>query len=239
MLAPFMPLDAPASPAPMRLATTCVGRPAFVRDGPELVRTGIFKQPVAGAVRASRLGLDGDGQADLEEHGGEFMAIYAYPADHYPAWRAELQRDDLAHGHFGENFTIEGFAEGATFLGDRWQVGSALFAVTQPRVPCFKLGIRLGDPGIVKRFTRSLRSGCYLRVLREGVVEAGDPVELVERGDARVPIDRLFEAMTLKKGRDGADILEHALESADLSPAWRAAIRERLDLAQGLRPRLR
>lgn len=224
-----MPLDAPPLPAPMRLATISVGRPAFVRDGPELVRTGIFKQPVAGPVRASRLGLDGDGQADLEEHGGEFMAAYAYSADHYSAWRTELQRDDLAHGHFGENLSVEGLAEANTFLGDRWQIGGALFAVAQPRVPCFKLGLRFGDPGIVKRFTRSLRCGCYLRVLREGSIMAGDMVELVERGDPRVPIDRLFEAMTLKKGRDGAGVLERALESADLSPAWRAAIRERLD----------
>lgn len=224
-----MPPDVPPPAAPMRLATICVGRPAFVRDGPELVRTGIFKAAVAGPLRASRLGLEGDGQADLEEHGGEFMAAYAYSADHYATWRAELGRDDLAHGHFGENLVVEGLLEADTFLGDRWQVGSTLFAVTQPRVPCFKLGLRFGDPGIVKRFTRSLRCGCYLRVLREGTIAAGDAVERVTRGDERVPIDRLFEAMTLKKGHDGAAVLQRALESADLSPAWRAAIRERLD----------
>lgn len=217
----------------MRLATVSVGLPAFVRDGPELVRTAIVKQPVAGPVAVRRLGLQGDGQADPENHGGEFMAVYAYSADHYAAWRDELARDDFAHGRFGENLTVEGLDEARAFLGDRWRIGSAAFAVTQPRVPCFKLGIRMGDPGFVKRFGRSLRTGCYLRVLHEGTIEAGDAVELEARGDPRVTIRDLFEALILKKGHDGAGVLACALESEHLSPAWRGAIRERLDRRLG------
>lgn len=217
----------------MRVATLSVGLPVLVRDGDGWVRTGIRKAPVAGAVRATRLGLDGDGQADLDNHGGEFKAVYAYSADHYPAWRAELGRDDLVHGHFGENLTLEGLQESSTFLGDQWRIGGALLAVTQPRVPCFKLGLRFGDPGIVKRFSQSRRTGCYLRVLQEGTIEAGAPVELVDRGDARVPIDRLYAALMLDKGKEGREILAAALENLHLAPAWRVSIRERLDRRLG------
>lgn len=217
----------------MRLATICVGRPAFLRDGQELVRTAIRKGPVSGPVRVGRTNLEGDAQADLDNHGGEHMAVYAYPAEHYAAWRGELARDDLAHGRFGENLTVEDLDEARTFLGDRWRIGSAAFAVTQPRVPCFKLAICMGDPGFVKRFSRSLRTGCYLRVLQEGTIEAGDAVELEARGDPRVTIRDLFEALILKKGRDGAGVLAYALESEHLSPAWRVAIRERLDRRLG------
>lgn len=217
----------------MRLATLCVGLPALVRDGDEWVRTGIRKLPVTGAVRATRLGLEGDGQADLENHGGEFKAVYAYSADHYPTWRAELGRDDLVHGHFGENLTLEGLQESSTFLGDVWRIGGTQLAVTQPRVPCFKLGLRFGDPGMVKRFSQSRRTGCYLRVLQEGFIEAGAPVEPLERGDARVPIDRLYAALMLDKGGGGREILAAALENRHLAPTWRSSIRERLDRRLG------
>lgn len=217
----------------MRLATLSVGLPALVRDGEEWVRTGIRKAPVTGRVRATQLGLEGDGQADLENHGGEFKAVYAYSADHYPTWRAELGREELGHGHFGENLTLEGLQESSTFLGDVWRIGSAHFAVTQPRVPCFKLGLRFGDPGIVKRFSLSKRTGCYLRVLEEGVIEAGATVEVLERGDDRVPIDRLYAALMLDKGRAGREVLAAALENRHLAPAWRSSIRERLDRRLG------
>lgn len=217
----------------MRLATICVARPTLVRDGTELVKTAIFKRPVAGPVRVGRTNLKGNGQADLENHGGEHMAVYAYSADHYPSWREELGRDDLEHGGFGENLTIEGLAESRAFLGDQWRIGSAAFAITQPRVPCFKLGIRMADPGIVKRFTRSLRSGCYLMVLQEGTIAAGDPVEVIARGKGEVRIDRLFEALMLKKAPDGAELLARALGETSLSPAWRSAIRERLGRTLG------
>lgn len=212
----------------MRLATVCVGEPAFMRDGTELVRTGICKTPALGPVRAGRLGLEGDGQADPDNHGGEFMAVYAYSADHYANWRAELGRDDLAHGQFGENLAIEGLAEARVCLGERWRIGSVELAVTQPRVPCFKLGLRMGDPAFVLRFSQSQRTGCYLRVLQEGSLQAGDPVTRIAPGDPEVPIDRLFAALMLEKGRAGAGLLARALENEHLSPAWRAAIRERL-----------
>lgn len=217
----------------MRLATICVAQPTYVRDGKEMVRTGIFKQPVAGPVRAGRTNLEGDGQADLENHGGEHMAVYAYSADHYAWWRQQLGRDELAHGSFGENLTIEGLDESQVCLGDEWRIGGARFAVTQPRVPCFKLGLRLGDPKVPKRFAKSLRTGCYLMVLEEGAVEAGDEVEPVQRGRRGIRVDRLFEALILSKERDTRGILASALEEEYLSPAWRAGIRAKLDGREG------
>jgi MOSC domain-containing protein YiiM len=222
----------------MRLATICVAQPAIVRDGKEMVRTGIFKQPAAGPVRVGRFNLDGDGQADLENHGGEHKAVYAYSADHYPWWRETLGREDLAHGHFGENLTIEGLDESAAFLGDHWRIGTARFALTQPRVPCFKLGLRFGDAKMPKAFARSLRTGCYLKVVEEGMIEPGDEVTLMQRGRHAIRIDRLFEALILTKSGDPAGILAHALEVEELSPEWRAPIRERLDMTphSGRRP---
>jgi len=220
----------------MKLVSVNVAQPRLVQDGEEMVRTGIFKAPVPGPVAVRGHNLDGDGQADLENHGGEHKAVYAYSADHYAYWREALGREDLSWGQFGENLTIEGFDESRIFLGDHIAVGSAVFAVTQPRVPCFKLGIRFGDKQMPKLFTRSLRTGCYLKVLREGTVQAGDAVDLLERGRGAIRIDLLFEALVIPRGKDVRAILGAALEVPELSPEWRAPIRERLDTA---RPSLR
>lgn len=222
----------------MKLVSVNVSRPVDIRDGKDLVRTAIFKKPVAGPVAVGRFNLEGDGQADLENHGGEHMAVYAYSLDHYAYFRQALGRDELPHGQFGENLTIEGLDEAQSFLGDRLAIGSAEFAVTQPRVPCYKLGLRFGDPTVPKLFSRSLRTGFYLRVLREGTLQAGDAVEVLERGAGEVRIDQLYEALIRPKGRDMSAILARALESEHLSPAWRAAIHERLGsgIPAGTRP---
>lgn len=145
----------------------------------QTVGTGIFKKPVEGAVRATRLTLEGDRQVDLRYHGGENKAIYAYPSEHYETWAAELGRDDLVPGRFGENFTTEGLLETDVHIGDHFRIGEALVEVTQPRIPCFKLGIAMGDPHFVRVFLESERSGFYLRVLEEGDVKAGDSIERV------------------------------------------------------------
>ena len=162
----------------MRVISVNVGAPRDVEDPRRgVVRTGIWKRPVLGPVRVARLNLAGDAQADLVNHGGAHKAVYAYPAEHYEAWRQELGRDDLAPGAFGENLTTEGLLEADVSIGDRLHIGTAVLEVSQPRTPCFKLGLRLGHAGIVKRFLASGRSGFYLRVVSEGELAAGQPIE--------------------------------------------------------------
>lgn len=166
----------------MRVVSVNVGTPAPLGPGPDAPLSGIVKRPVAGPVEVGPTGLAGDGQADLRVHGGRDKAVYAYPLEHYAAWSAELGRDDLEPGHFGENLTVEGLREDEVRIGDVLRIGTALFQVTQPRIPCFKLAIRMGDPFFAKPFLRSGRSGFYLRVLEEGTLAVGDAIVREERG---------------------------------------------------------
>jgi MOSC domain-containing protein YiiM len=154
----------------MKVVSINVGLPREVEWHGKIVRTSIFKEPVAGRVRVERLNVEGDRQSDLTVHGGADKAVYAYPAEHYPFWREELPGVDFPWGAFGENFTTEGLIEDGVHIGDQLTAGSAQFVVTQPRMPCFKLGIRFGRPDMVKRFLRSGRTGFYLAVAREGDV---------------------------------------------------------------------
>jgi MOSC domain-containing protein YiiM len=167
----------------MRILSICVGQPRTVEWQGRSVETSIFKLPVTGTVTARRLNLDGDRQSDLTVHGGAAKAVYAYPSEHYPYWRGELPDADLAFGAFGENFTTEGLLESELRVGDRLRVGSAEFAVTQPRMPCYKLALRFGRLDMVRRFHKSGRSGFYLAVVREGELTAGDEVTLVRGED--------------------------------------------------------
>ena len=152
------------------------------------VTTGIFKEPLQNRVMVRTLGLDGDKQADLSVHGGPDKAIYAYPFEHYASWTHELGRNDLTLGQFGENFTVEGMLEDDVHIGDIFHVGSALVEVTQPRQPCYKLGIKMGDARFPKRFLTSGRSGFYLRVLEEGEVGAGDVIHRVKVDPKRMTV---------------------------------------------------
>src|SRR5205807_2612484 len=154
----------------MKLLSINVGLPQEIDWRGETVRTSIFKAPVAGRVRVTTLNVEGDRQSDLSVHGGSDKAVYAYPSEHYAFWRTELPGTELPWGMFGENFTTEGLLERKVYIGDRLRAGSAEFIVTQPRMPCFKLGIRFGRPDMVKRFQRSGRTGFYLAVLQEGTV---------------------------------------------------------------------
>ncbi len=162
-----------------------VGLPREVEWRGERVRTGIFKSPVAGPVRVGRLNLEGDGQADLDLHGGAAKAVYVYPSEYYPLWSAELDLGDLGWGSFGENLTTYGLSEEIVRIGDRLRIGTAELQITKPRFPCFKLGIRFGRPDVIRRFQNTGRTGFYLSVLQEGHVTAGDTIEFVassERG---------------------------------------------------------
>ena len=211
----------------MKLVSIQVGRPREVEWRGELVRTSIFKEPVAGPVHVGRLDLAGDEQSDLTVHGGVDKAVYAYPSEHYAYWRGELPGVELPWGAFGENLTTEGLGEGTLSIGDRLQIGTAEFAVTQPRIPCFKLGIRFGRPDMVKRFLRSGRSGFYLAVLREGTISPGDPIRRVppqlESGFTVADVLRLYTADDADEG-----LLRRASETAALSESWRDHFRERL-----------
>jgi MOSC domain-containing protein YiiM len=218
----------------MQLLAISVGRPRAVRHGHRRVRTGIFKTPVAGRVSIHTLGVEGDGQADLRVHGGVDMAVYAYPVEHYPFWEKELGRQGLAHGQFGENLTVSGLTEDAVRVGDIYRMGKALLQVSQPRIPCYKLGMRMdAGPDFPQRFLRSRRLGFYLRVLEEGEVGAGDPIELVDRDDGSVCIAEFIEVSQFNA--DDTAGLERALASRGLSEAWRRRLEKMLDNARPVR----
>jgi len=165
----------------MKVLSIRVGRPRIILSKGHRISTGIFKELVEGPVMLRRLNLDGDRQADLTVHGGPNKAAYAYPSEHYPLWRRELPEMDIPDGMFGENFSTEGWNEGETNIGDRFRIGEAIVMVTQPRQPCFKLAAKFGRDDILKLFLESGRSGFYLAVLEEGLVEAGSKIERIYR----------------------------------------------------------
>jgi MOSC domain-containing protein YiiM len=210
----------------MKLLSVNVGLPREIEWKGKLVRTSIFKAPVPGRVRVSQLNLEADQQSDLSVHGGIDKAVYAYPSEHYSFWRKELPGMDLPWGVFGENLTTEGLLEEAVHIGDRFRVGSAEFVVTQPRMPCFKLGIRFGRPDIVKRFLQSGRSGFYFAVLKEGEVTAGDSIELLKRDEHGVTVADVVNLY----GRDATnqELLRRVSEVPSLPESWRDYFRKRL-----------
>ena len=213
----------------MKLLSVNVSLPEQVPHENKTVSTGIFKEPVEGWVMLRTTNLDGDGQADLENHGGIYQAAYAYSVENYDHWRRELGREDLAFGQFGENFTVEGMAEDDVHIGDVFRVGDALVEVTQPRTPCFKLGIKMTMPEFPKRFLASGRIGFYLRVLREGEVGAGDAFELVESDPEHMTVREMSRLLFFEpENLEGA---RRALRIRALSPGWRSSFEERLTKA--------
>ncbi len=210
----------------MKILSVNVGLPREVRWQGKTVRTSIFKAPVSRPVQVKHLNVDGDLQSDLSVHGGTEKAVYAYPAEHYEFWRTELPGVDLPWGAFGENFTTEGLLEDAVRIGDRFCAGSAEFVVTQPRMPCFKLGIRFDRPDIVKRFLRSGRTGFYLAVLREGEVAAGDAVTAAGRDGHAITVADIVELYTADAASQ--ELLRRAAELPALAEAWRAYFRKRV-----------
>ena len=209
----------------MKLLSVNVGLPREIEFHGKLVRTSMFKSPASGQVRVATLNLEGDEQSDLSVHGGVHKAVYAYPSEHYAFWREEVPGLDLSWGAFGENFTTEGLLEEVQ-IGDRLRVGTAEFAVTQPRMPCFKLGIRFSRPEIVKRFLRSGRSGFYLAVLQEGQVTAGDSIEVLARDEHGVTVADIVNLY--KTDATNQDLLRRASELPALPSFWRDHFRKRL-----------
>ena len=218
--------------ASVRVVSVQVGLPREVVSNGRAVETGIFKEPVEGPVRVAGINLEGDRQADLTVHGGPDKAVYVYPAEHYPYWRSELGRD-LAWGAFGENLTVEGLPlEDELCLGDRLRIGTAELAVVQPRLPCFKLGIRFDDPMMVRRFFEAGRTGYYLRIVKEGYLEAGGEITFVSRDPARVPV---AEITRLFADDDGdVEAVRRLLTVESLPEAWRDYFEQLAEAISGI-----
>jgi MOSC domain-containing protein YiiM len=210
----------------MKLLSVNVSLPKTVTAGGRTVTTSIFKEPVAGRVLLRRLNLEGDGQADLRAHGGQNKAVYAYPVEHYAFWERELGRTDLRPGQFGENFTVKGMLEEEVCLGDTFRVGSATVAVTQPRVPCYKLGVKMQAAEFPKRFLKSGRTGFYLRVVEEGEVGAGDVFQLLERDPASISVRGLWHLVYEEP--DNVEGARQALSRTALAREWREPLEQRL-----------
>lgn len=210
----------------MRVVSVNVGLPREVEWKGKRATTAIFKEPVAGRVVVRTLNLDGDRQADLSVHGGPSKALYLYPGEHYATWRRELPEMTLPWGMFGENLTTEGLLEDAVNIGDRFRVGSAEVMVTEPRLPCYKLGIRFGRSDIIKRFLASGRTGFYAAVLKEGDVAAGDAIERLGRDPNNVTVPEITRLYVSDKAN--RDLLRRALRVEALPEGWREYFREEL-----------
>ena len=211
---------------PARVRSINVGLPRDVQWRRDIVTTSIFKAPVSGRIRVNRLNLVGDQQSDLTVHGGVHKAVYVYPSEHYAYWREQLPDFPLPWGAFGENFTSDGLLEDEIRIGDELRIGTAEFVVTQPRMPCFKLGIRFNRADMVKLFLRSGRSGFYLSVSKEGEVIAGDSVTFIARGEDSVSVSDIVALYTA----DGPNqnLLRRASKLAALPESWRKHFRQRL-----------
>lgn len=214
----------------IKLVSVNAGLPREVTWHGQTVTTGIFKQPVKGRVALRKLNLDGDRQADLTVHGGERKAVYCYPLAHYEFWKNELPGRELPLAIFGENFTTDGMLENSVHLGDRFSVGSAEVIVTQPRLPCYKLGIRFQSDDMVKRFLASGRTGFYLGVTREGEVGAGDSIELIARDPNAISISVITRLYIAKRfSTDDIASARRALRVAALPESWKDYFRGRLE----------
>jgi MOSC domain-containing protein YiiM len=207
-----------------RLVSVNVGQPRQVSTGTRTVTTSIWKEPVDGRVAVRGVNVEGDEQADRKLHGGRDKAVYAYAVEEARQWQVELGRD-LGSAPFGENLTTEGIDVSGALVGERWRIGTALLEVVQPRLPCFKLGLRVGDPLFVRDFAEASRPGAYLRIIEEGEIGAGDPIEVDFDGlpDHGVTMRLISDALLLDH-----TLVAHALEAPDLLPSLRLQLTKRL-----------
>src|SRR6266481_2116359 len=223
----------------MKLVSVNAGMPREVSWHGRIVTTAIFKEPAKGRVALRKLNLDGDRQGDLTVHGGEHKAVYCYSLAHYDYWKRELPGRELPMGMFGENFTIDdgaagllsglGLLEESVHLGDRFSIGTAEVAVTQPRMPCYKLGVRFGSDDMVKRFLASGRTGFYVMVLREGEVGAGDEMKMIAREANAKQVSEITRLYVVKRyGEAEIGAVRRALRVAELPDGWKGYFRERL-----------
>jgi MOSC domain-containing protein YiiM len=210
----------------MKLVSVNTGGPRDVESHGETVRTSIWKSAKEGRLHVATLNIDGDKQSDLSVHGGKYKAVYCYPSEHYAYWREQLPGMDLPWGAFGENLTTAGLLETDVCIGDRIRIGTAEFQVTQPRQPCFKLGIRFGRDDMVKRFVFSGRPGFYVSVVREGEIAGGDAITAVERTAGSMSVADIFELKFDDKGKQ--EQVRHAASIESLEPSWREYFAKRI-----------
>lgn len=215
----------------MKLISLNVAQPRLVLNHGEPVSTGIFKEPVTGRVMLRTLNLEGDRQADLAVHGGPTKAVYGYPSEHYEFWKRELPEMNLPWGMFGENFTTEGLFESELNIGDKLRLGAAAIMVTEPRMPCYKLGLKFGRADIIKRFLESGLSGFYFAVLQEGKVGAGDEFELVERDKHRITVRDITRLYLREK--ENSDLLRRAIQVEAMPEKWRDHFQKQLERLEG------
>jgi MOSC domain-containing protein YiiM len=209
-----------------RVESVNVGQPRDVFWKGRTVRTGIFKEPVAGSVALRRLNLEGDQQADLKVHGGPDMAVYLYPAGYYAFWREQFPQMEMPWGMFGENLTVWGLRDDSVYIGDRLQVGTAQLIVRSPRMPCFKLGLRFGRDDVLKILLQNGFTGFYCAVLQEGAVAAGDPITVLHCNEHVVTV---LDIVRLERERKhDVDLLRRAVAVEELSPSWRDYFMKRL-----------
>jgi MOSC domain-containing protein YiiM len=210
----------------MKLVSLNIAVPRTVVWKGHEIRTGIFKEPVEGPVMMRRLNLDGDRQADLTVHGGPAKAVYAYPSEHYPLWEIELPGTALPWGMFGENLTTEGMIEDEIHIGDKYKIGEALVAVTQPRTPCYKLALKFQRDDILQRMLTNGRSGFYLAVVQQGVVQSGDAIERIHEDPERISVAQINTLF--RDGGKDANLLKRAANLEALPESWRDYLREEL-----------
>ena len=214
----------------VKLVSLNIGLPRVVQWKDEPVVTGIFKEPVTTPIMLRRLNLDGDRQADLSVHGGVSKAVYGYPSEHYEFWKRELPEMALPYGMFGENFTTEGLFEDTVHVGDRFRVGEAEIMATEPRLPCYKLGLKFGRTDILRRFLASRRTGFYFSVLKEGVVQGGDSIEQIEQlgpEENRISIADVTSLYAFDK--DNLELLNRVVKLDALSASWRDYFQHQID----------
>jgi len=203
----------------MQLLSIFIGRPTTVEYNGRTVSTGIFKQAVTQKVSVGKLNIEGDQQADLTVHGGVNKAVYAYPSEHYGFWKAERPDLSFEAGVFGENLSVTGMWETDVCIGDAFRIGSTVLSVTSPRMPCFKLGVKMGDPRFVRDFLQANRSGFYFKVIEEGAIEPGDKIEQVGEDGYGLTIDEVVRLYTTEKSNQ--ELLRKAVDAPSLPEDWK------------------
>lgn len=214
----------------MKVLSVNVGLPRRVKFERKIITTGIFKDPVNHRVKLRELNFDGDKQADLKVHGGEYKAVYSYPAEHYEYWKTKLNNLDLPFGMFGENLTTEDMFEDKVNIGDEFEIGSARLIATQPRMPCYKLGVRFGNMDMVKKFMASGRPGIYFKVLKEGEIGPGDSIELIKKDENNVTVKDIVLLYLRTNGGENRGTIERALRIKYLPEGWRSHFEKQFNI---------
>jgi MOSC domain-containing protein YiiM len=216
----------------MKVLSVNVGLPRKIQYNGQIINTAIFKDPVKGPIILRKVNLDGDRQADLTVHGGIDKAVYSYPVEHYDYWRKQFPDTDLMWGMFGENFTTEGLLEDAVNVGDQFQIGSAMLVATQPRMPCYKLGVRFGRMDVIRRFMTSGRPGIYFKILKEGEVKTGDKIKNIKRDKNNVTVKDIVSLYISKNHIDIIEMMRRAIKIRDLPEGWRYEFEQKIEQLQ-------